>query len=200
MRLKARGLGHAYALGSPLFSGLDLDLAAGQVWAVTGPSGSGKSTLLGILAGWITPSLGSVDRPIGMSTGWVLQHPVGVARRNALDHVALPFLARGATRAAADAAAEKLLADFGLAHRVGAAFAQLSGGEAQRLMLARGLAAAPDLLLVDEPTAQLDARTAAAVSDSLAAMSGRSSIVVIATHDPRVRDACPDAIDLAAYQ
>lgn len=65
-------------------------------------------------------------------------------------------------------------------------------------MLARGLAAEPDLLLVDEPTAQLDSRTAATVNDAIAAVAGQGSIVVVATHDPRTRAACTGVIDLVA--
>lgn len=79
-------------------------------------------------------------------------------------------------------------------------FCDLSGGEAQRLMLARGIAAAPQLLLVDEPTAQLDRHTAREMNDHLHALSRSGVIVVIATHDPDTRDACTDVIDLRDYQ
>lgn len=67
-------------------------------------------------------------------------------------------------------------------------------------MLARGIAAAPDLLLVDEPTAQLDLRTAASVSDALGRIATDGTIIVVATHDARTRDACTDVIDLGAFQ
>lgn len=93
----------------------------------------------------------------------------------------------------------RLLDDFGLARRADATFSALSGGEAQRLLLARGLAAAPALLLVDEPTAQLDSITSATVNEALHAAAGRDSIVVVATHDRETRDACTDHIDLAAH-
>jgi ABC-type lipoprotein export system ATPase subunit len=76
-------------------------------------------------------------------------------------------------------------------------FKTLSGGEAQRLMLARSVASSPDLLLVDEPTAQLDARTADGVNEAIAGMADQGSIVVVATHDPRTRDACTNVIPLA---
>lgn len=190
------GLGHWFEEGRPLFRGIDRRLDAGVVYAVTGPSGSGKSTLLGVLAGWIAPAEGAVERVGIERIGWVFQNPHGIARRAAVDHVALPFVARGATRAAAHARARDLMDEFGLSARVDAPFAALSGGEAQRLMLARGLASAPDLLLVDEPTAQLDQVTAAGVSDSLRAAAGRQCIVVVATHDQRTRAACTDEIDL----
>jgi ABC-type lipoprotein export system ATPase subunit len=76
----------------------------------------------------------------------------------------------------------------------------LSGGEAQRLMLARAVATADDLLLVDEPTAPLDMSTAATVNKVLANIAQQDTIVVVATHDPHTRDACTRVIDLADYQ
>lgn len=155
--------------------------------------------MLGILAGWIVPAEGEIDRSQCSRVGWVFQNPHGVVQRTALDHVALPFVTQGWSRDDADREAAALLKDFGLASRARLLFGSLSGGEAQRLLLARGLAARPDLLLVDEPTAQLDATTAATVNDALHAAAGRDSIVVIATHDERTRDACTDHIDLAVY-
>ncbi|SNU01179.1 putative ABC transport system ATP-binding protein [Ruaniaceae bacterium KH17] len=200
MPVTASGLGHQFPEQPFLFRGLDLDLAEGRTYAVIGPSGSGKSTLLGILAGWITPTEGTVERPAGGDVGWVFQNPHGVYQRTALDHVSLPFIARGIRRGDAEQHALVLLEDFGLAHRAHAVFSKLSGGEAQRLLLARAVAAEPALLLVDEPTAQLDAATSMSVNASLGAMAGRGTIVVVATHDPDTRDACTDHISLADYQ
>lgn len=191
------GIGHCFVPGHLLFDHLDGELTADQVYAVTGPSGTGKSTLLGILAGWIRPTHGVVTlRHIG-SVQWVFQNPHGVATRTALDHVALPLIAQGMTRREADRSALALLGDFGLASVAGSPFGALSGGEAQRLMLARGMATNPDVLLVDEPTAQLDRHTAEEVNRSLGALAGRGVIVVIATHDPETASACTAIIDLA---
>lgn len=198
MRVTLTGLGHRFS-GQPwLFTGLDAVLLPGHVYAVTGPSGSGKSTLLALLAGWLDPGAGTVEREDVARVGWVFQNPHGVARRTAGDHVALPLLARGMTRGAATTRAGELMADFGLGDLVGREFAALSGGEAQRLMLARGVASGPDLLLVDEPTAQLDARTAAGVDATLGVLSGAGAIVVVATHDPHTRAACTDHLDLGS--
>ncbi len=196
MRLTASGLGHRFDHQPFLFRGLDLELASGRTYAVTGPSGSGKTTLLSILAGGVAPTEGDLRRELDGPTVWVFQNPHGVHQRRALDHVTLPLLAAGATRFAAEVEARGLLERFGLAHRADTRFSALSGGEAQRLLLARALAARPALLLVDEPTAQLDAVTSAAVNEALHALAGSDSIVVIATHDPGTRDACTDHIDL----
>ncbi len=198
--VRAEGLTHAFPGTGPLFTGLDLVLRAGEVVGLVGPSGSGKSTLLSVLAGWVTPLGGRVER-IGIDhTGWVLQNPHGVARRSTLDHVVLPLLARGRRRVDAEDEAMALLARFGLAAAAARPFRALSGGEAQRLMLARAVATAADLLLVDEPTAQLDLQTADTVNDVLAGIAQEDAVVVVATHDPRTRDACTRVVDLADHQ
>ena len=127
----------------------------------------------------------------------MFQNPHGVARRTAIDHVVLPLLARKHTRSEAEERALAVLSLFGLVAVAGRPFRDLSGGEAQRLMLARAVATAPDLLLVDEPTAQLDQRTAATVNQTLANVAQEDTIVVIATHDPATRAACTHVIDLA---
>ncbi len=198
MFVKLCGLGHRFEEQPMLFENISAHLTPGKIYALVGPSGSGKSTLLSIIAGWLAPTKGEVTREGIEKTSWVFQNPHGVARRTALDHVALPYLARGATRIQAEQEALELLARFGLSHARGNQFRALSGGEGQRLMLARGIASAPDLLLVDEPTAQLDQRTAATVSESLANMATDRTIIIVATHDARTRDACTDVIDLGA--
>lgn len=189
-------LGHRFPGRPFLFRGLDLVLDSDHVYALTGPSGSGKSTLLALLAGWLAPTEGTVDRDGVERVGWVFQNPHGVARRSALDHVVLPYLTRGLRRPRAVDRARALLAEFRLDDVADRAFSALSGGEAQRLMLARGIAAGPDLLLVDEPTAQLDTETGALVNQTLAALARRGTIVVVATHDPATRAGCTDVIDL----
>jgi putative ABC transport system ATP-binding protein/lipoprotein-releasing system ATP-binding protein len=200
VQVTLRGLGHRFAEGAWLFRGLDLALQPGRTYAVTGPSGSGKSTLLGIVAGWLTPAEGRVERDGVHRIARVFQNPHGAPRRTAADHVALPHLAAGLRPREADARALDGLRAFGLAHAATSPFRALSGGEAQRLMLARALAGGPDLLLVDEPTAQLDPVAAATVNRSLAALRSDGVIVLIATHDPRTRDACTDHIDLQAFR
>lgn len=200
MPLTLENVGHGYSAERLLFTGLTTTLSRGNSYAIVGPSGSGKSTLLGIIAGDVAPRMGRIVRSMNLTVNWVFQNPHGVARRTALDHVVLPLLARGCSRPEAEAQARELLGEFGLARIEGEAFRQLSGGEAQRLMLARAVAADPALLLVDEPTAQLDMRTSSAVNESLSRLSGRGCIVVVATHDPDTRDSCSHLIDLTDYR
>jgi ABC-type lipoprotein export system ATPase subunit len=190
------GVRHRFPGGEFLFLPLTVKLQPGRRYALTGPSGSGKSTVLSILAGWLEPSEGWVTRRGIRTTGWVFQNPHGSAARSVLDHVVLPLLATGATRREGEARAREVLKMFQLDKRADAAFRVLSGGEAQRLMLARAVTSAPDLLLVDEPTAQLDARTAETVNAALRLVSVAGSVVVIATHDQRTREVCDEHITL----
>jgi ABC-type lipoprotein export system ATPase subunit len=192
------GLGHRFPATAYLFTGLDFELRPGQIVGLCGPSGSGKSTLLSILATWVDPTEGRVEMTGVERTGWVFQNPYGVPGRSALDHVCLPLLAKGESRRAAQRRAMQVLASFNLVKAARQPFRELSGGEAQRLMLARAVCSAPDLLLVDEPTAQLDIVTATTVNETLGAIAQDGTIVVIATHDPHTRAACTHVIDLSA--
>ena len=170
---------------------------SGHVYALTGPSGSGKTTLLSLLARLEKPAEGAIEFVDVEKISWVFQNPFGTPSRSALDHVVLPLLASGICIAEAEEHGQELLAQFRLDTVASRPFRELSGGEAQRLMLARGLASQPDLLLVDEPTAQLDRGTAGQVDAVLGSMAGTDAIVVIATHDAATRDACTDHLDLA---
>ncbi|MBB6170033.1 ABC-type lipoprotein export system ATPase subunit [Nocardiopsis mwathae] len=194
--VRATGLTHRFPGTATLFADLDFELLPGRITGVCGPSGCGKSTLLAILAGWLEPVGGALEMSGIHRTGWVFQNPYGVPARTALDHVTLPLLARGWERSAADAHATAVMADFHLDQAAERPFRELSGGESQRLMLARALCSAPDLLLVDEPTAQLDLSTAATVNATLGNIARDGTIVVIATHDPHTREACTEVIDM----
>ncbi|RGE19826.1 ABC transporter ATP-binding protein [Leucobacter sp. wl10] len=195
-QLSATDLVHAYPGGPTLFEPLSFSIEPGEIVGICGPSGSGKSTLLSLIAGWEVPQGGTINRIAIDSIRWVFQNPHGVPHRTALDHVVFPLLCRGTSRGAAEEEAASILSTFALTSVAGRAFHMLSGGEAQRLMLARAVAAAPDLLLVDEPTAQLDQRTAASVNETLGGIAESGAIVVIATHDPGTRSACSRVIEL----
>ncbi|MFR1145638.1 MAG: ATP-binding cassette domain-containing protein [Bifidobacterium catenulatum] len=125
-----------------------------------------------------------------------------MARRNVLYWITLYFLCSPEDSPARRPSAKQspLLRRFGLEGLRNHRFSELSGGEAQRLMLARAVISHPSLMLVDEPTAQLDIRTAATVSDALARIAQFDTIVVVATHDSRTRDACTDIINLEFFQ
>lgn len=200
MQVSIAGLGHRFGEGPWLFRNLSAVLEPGHVYALTGPSGSGKSTLLGMLAGWEAPAEGAIHKDRDGRVGWVFQNPHGVPRRTAVDHIVFPMLAAGEHPVRAEAQAMEMLERFGLASVAERQFRSLSGGEAQRLMLARGMAADPALLLVDEPTAQLDPRTADEVNAALSRIASARVTVVVATHDERTREACTDHLNLRDFQ
>jgi ABC-type lipoprotein export system ATPase subunit len=154
---------------------------------------------MAILSGWTKPAEGRSKLTGIERTSWVFQNPHGTARRTALDHVSFPLIAAGQSARAADSKATGLLERFGLAGIADRQFRYLSGGEAQRLMLARAAASSPDLLLVDEPTAQLDRASARVVNDVLSQAVADDTILIVATHDEHTRDACDVQLDLTQY-
>jgi lipoprotein-releasing system ATP-binding protein len=166
-----------------LFRGLDLSVDAGEMVAIVGESGSGKSSLLHLLAALDRPTAGDVwvgeagagqVRLGGLSArqaaefrnrdvGYVWQFHYLLPEFTALENVAMPLLARGERRAAALEQARVWLGEVGLAARAGHRSGELSGGEQQRVSLARALVTGPKLLLADEPTGDLDGKTAEVV-------------------------------------
>lgn len=173
----------------------DFQLAPGETLALTGPSGAGKTTLLQALAGMGTPVQGRITvagRLLDASSadgwrarlGWMPQAPHFL---NASLWHNITLSRQGDLAGALDLAqAEDLIAGLpgGLRAGLGETGGGLSGGEARRVTLARAVFAAPDVLLADEPTADLDARTAAAVTDGLMALAARGRTLIVATHDP----------------
>ncbi len=176
--LKAVGLTKIYSTGRgqlELFRGLDLTVLRGEMVAIVGESGTGKSSLLHLLAALDTPTAGDVwcgDRRLGgfnrrqasdfrnQEIGYVWQFHYLLPEFTALENVAMPLLARGDRRGPALEAARVWLAEVGLADRSEHRSGELSGGEQQRVSLARALVTRPKLLLADEPTGDLDGRTA----------------------------------------
>jgi lipoprotein-releasing system ATP-binding protein len=200
--LSIRGLERRYVTGAgelTVLKGVDLDVMPGEIVGLVGPSGSGKSSLLhaaGLLehpnAGRITilgqdcSDLSDRDRTrVRLATiGFVYQFHHLLPEFSALDNVALPQMIAGRSRAAAQTRASALLGGLGLAERTQHQPAQLSGGEQQRVAVARALANAPRLLLADEPTGNLDPHTSAAVFDNLYALVRSTGVAaLIATHN-----------------
>lgn len=181
--LKLRGVGHSYEAGRPILENIDFEFATGALNTIVGPSGSGKSTLLAIAAGFLAPSVGTVERLYEGSEVLTVQGALGTPERSTLDHVMLPLLHRGNGLGQAASEALTLLDRVGLRAHASQRFSTLSGGQAQRLMLARALAARPAVLLLDEPTAQLDRASARGVITHLKHLTDLGVIIVAATHD-----------------
>jgi lipoprotein-releasing system ATP-binding protein len=200
--LSIRGLERAYETGAgplPVLMGVDLDVNAGEIVGLIGPSGSGKSSLLhaaGLLehpnAGRISilgrdcSDLGDRERTrVRLATiGFVYQFHHLLPEFSALDNVALPQMIAGASRRAAQGRAGQILTELGLKDRVEHQPAQLSGGEQQRVAVARALANSPRLLLADEPTGNLDPHTSEAVFQNLYDLARRTGVAaLVATHN-----------------
>lgn len=192
--------------GRCLLDGVSVVAAAGSMLAVTGPSGSGKTTLLHVLGGLLVPDSGEVscpDRPASPEAGvpragtaLVLQNfglvPFLTAEENVVVALrALDVAAPDAVRRAAAALDRVGVGDLG--ERL---VQELSGGQEQRVAVARGLVVEPDVLLADEPTSELDVSTRDAVMAELRAEADRGAVVVVATHDPEVAAMCDDEIHL----
>ena len=192
--IAATDLGHRFS-SNWLFRHLDFQLELGRLVGVCGPSGSGKSTLLGIVATWIKPTEGTLIRRDLERVSWVFQNPHGSTRRSALDHVTFPLLAQGQSLGEAETNAFSLMVNFDLVEVAHRPFGSLSGGEAQRLMLARAVASNPDALLIDEPTAQLDRAAASRVNATIKHVADQGSMVMIASHDPDTIAVCDTVIN-----
>ena len=181
-----------------ILDGITLDVPAGQFVAIMGPSGSGKSTLLGLLAGLDRPTAGSIRVDgVDLSTldedavarlrlakiGYVFQSFHLIPTLTALENVAIPLELAGAPRPTERATA--LLEEVGLKPRVGHYPAELSGGEQQRVAMARAIANRPGLVLADEPTGNLDSATGAQIVELLVDLHRRhGTTLILVTHDP----------------
>jgi len=198
--IRVRGLSMRLASGGrgvDVLSDVSLDVPAGQFVAIAGPSGSGKSTLLGLIAGLDQPTAGRIEvagvevTALGEDAlarfrrdriGYVFQSFHLLPTLTAQENVAVPLELAGEADAAPRAAA--LLAEVGLAERAHHYPVQLSGGEQQRVAVARAMARRPALLLADEPTGNLDSATGKQIIDLLVGMNRRlGSTLVLVTHD-----------------
>jgi putative ABC transport system ATP-binding protein len=198
--LRAHGV-HKWFGQTEALRGVDIDIQRGEVLAIMGPSGSGKSTLLHCLAGVMVPEEGTVilgDMVISamnegqrsalrLSTlGFVFQFGQLLPELNAVDNVCIPLLLGGARRKDAIRQAAEFLALLGLGDALTKLPTELSGGEAQRVAVARAMVSEPKLLFADEPTGSLDSFAAENVLNAmLDLVREMKTTVVIITHDPR---------------
>ena len=199
--IEARDLSLSFG-ETPALRGASLRVRRGEIVAVMGPSGSGKSTLLHCLAGILVPDQGEVsyggqrldalsdDRRSALRRdrfGFVFQSGQLVPELTAEENVALPLLLSGTRRGPALTAARKWFAALGLDGLEQRRSGELSGGQAQRVALARGLVTEPEVLFADEPTGSLDSISGELVMDLLTAAVGEhGTTVVLVTHDARV--------------
>jgi tungstate transport system ATP-binding protein len=172
--------------GRKVLDGVDLELGGDGITLVLGPNGAGKSVLLRTLCGLIEPSAGSIEwgggAPPVFGVTMVFQHPM-MLRASVLENVALALKPHGVAHAERQRRAAQVLARVGLANRAADSARQLSGGEQQRLALARAWLVRPRLLLLDEPTASLDPSATAEVERIVREIRTDGTRIVMTTHN-----------------
>ena len=213
--LELAGVTHHYGTGEAAvqaLQGITLSVDRGEVVLMVGPSGGGKTTALLVMGLLLTPDSGTVrigGRDVGtlaererasmrlLRLGFLFQDYNLLNSLTSAENVAVPLRYAGVRKSAALARATELLDSLGLAHRAGHRPTELSGGEKQRVATARALAMGPDLILADEPTANLDSVTGHKVSEQLAsAARAHNAAVLIVTHDSRLDDIADRVVHL----
>ena len=200
-----------------ILKGISFNINEGESVAIMGTSGAGKSTLMSLLAGLDQPSSGSISllgstisemddeqraKMRSESIGFVFQNFLLIPSLTALQNVTLPMLLRGnEDQQGNELKAKKLLAEVGLAGRETHLPTQLSGGEQQRVALARAFVTQPKILFADEPTGNLDQKTAQTIVELLFAMNkDQGTTLVLVTHDPELAKRCQRTLVMNAGQ
>ncbi|AOH35467.1 ABC transporter ATP-binding protein [Luteimonas sp. JM171] len=215
--LRAEGLRNSYNVGQPneaqVLHGIDMRLDSADFTALVGPSGSGKSTLLNLIGLLDSPTGGELylrGEPTrdmddegrtalrGQHIGFVFQFHHLIGAFTALENVLMPWMvANGRPGREITDTARGLLADVGLEKYADRRPDQLSGGQQQRVAIARALVTRPSLLLADEPTGNLDTKTAAEIFELLRRFNEQfGCAVLVVTHDPRLSETCDRTITL----
>jgi ABC-type lipoprotein export system ATPase subunit len=211
MMLDVTDLQFRYPHGPKVVDGFTGRFDAGDMTAIVGPSGRGKSTLLFLLGLLLRPTAGTIlvngrdvrrdsdrdrSRMRAEQFGFVFQDAALDATRTVIDNVCESALYRGQSVGSVRARGSELLDKFGVGIRANAKPTQVSGGQAQRIALARAMLHEPQFLLCDEPTGNLDDESTAVVLRALAGQARRGAAVIIVTHSAAVVDACDTAVRL----
>jgi putative ABC transport system ATP-binding protein len=209
-----KGIGKTYRLGNNDFEALidiNLHIASNEYVALTGASGSGKSTMMNVLGCLDTPTVGTytldgeqvahlgedeLARVRNRKIGFIFQSFYLMPRTSTLDNVAQPLIYRGLAPAIRQKRAAEALARVGLEQRLHHRPNELSGGQRQRVAIARALVGRPEILLADEPTGNLDSRTAKEIMALFSDLHADGITLIIVTHDPSIAGHCHRVVRL----
>lgn len=215
--LRLERIGKTFNPGTPLentvLRDIDLRLGRGELTALIGPSGSGKSTLLNLIGLLDVPTAGELyllgqptrdsddatrTRLRNQALGFVFQFHHLISAFSVLENVLMPLIIRSGKPSAADTElARSLLAEVGLEKLAGNRPTEISGGQQQRVAIARALITRPPLLVADEPTGNLDTKTAESVFDLFRRINEQFGCsILVVTHDPRLAQSCPRTVEL----
>ena len=193
----------------------NLAIAEGEMTAIVGPSGSGKTTILNLIAGFIKPNSGEIvfrgnnvsklgEKDIcnfrNKHLGYIFQFFNLIPTFNAEENIMVPLLLANLNKRDAMQRVEKLLNDVGLSHRRHHYPEQLSGGEQQRIAIARALSNSPDIILADEPTGNLDRKTGENIWSLLEDIRNQGKTIIVSTHDANVTRIADKVYDLGTLE
>jgi putative ABC transport system ATP-binding protein len=212
--IELRGIGKTYQMGTTeliALADINLEIARNEYVALIGPSGSGKSTMMNVLGCLDIPTTGTytldgqgvaglnedqLARVRNRKIGFIFQSYYLMPRTTIADNVAQPLIYRGLAPAVRRERANAALARVGLEARVLHQPNELSGGQRQRVAIARALVGRPDVLLADEPTGNLDSKTAREIMDLFGELHQDGMTIIIVTHDPAIAAHCRRVVRL----